>query len=256
MNNSFPYHIDYPELIPTCKQDAQAALNLLDEFKPDLQSTPKEVFLKGWFAIVFLHIAPHPDDIEEWPDNLEPFVHEAFRRMEASLITEDQVYATDAQQQGTRLINDGDTSCYVVMEVGDNTGYLTANFGEKGNIPGLTGIKAKAYSYDSAQDAAKNASMLNVDNFKIYSSSPEEDLQCSDFVPIEMKQVKDKEVILQREDGLYLYRDGVTWGDCTTKACKFLLQEDNVESQIQQVKEMYGATWKWLDYQTILDNLD
>jgi hypothetical protein len=66
---------------------------------------------------------------------------------------------------------------------------------------------------------------------------------------------EDKEVIIQREDGDFLYRDGVTWGDSTLHACKYLLEKDKVEDQIQQVKEEFGATWKWLDYQKILDSL-
>lgn len=64
--------------------------------------------------------------------------------------------------------------------------------------------------------------------------------------------IDDPEVIIQREDGLFLYRDGTTWGDSTLHACKYFLKEDKVEEQIQQVKEEFGAEWKWLDYQKIL----
>lgn len=66
---------------------------------------------------------------------------------------------------------------------------------------------------------------------------------------------EDKEVIIARPDGKFLYRDGVTWGTSVTHACKYRLIEDKVEGQIKQVQEEFGATWKWLDYQKILDSL-
>ena len=59
-------------------------------------------------------------------------------------------------------------------------------------------------------------------------------------------------VVIQTEEGLYLYRDGTTLGGSHVLACKYMLYADNVEQQIQQVKTTLGVTWKWVDYSTLI----
>lgn len=257
MNETYPYPISNPELVPSSKEDAKQAFNVLDEFRIAPQEADRETFLKGWFAMHFLELVGHPDDVSDWDERFKPFCENAWERQEAGEIEEDHIYCADAQQQGMRLKVDGNLNSYVVATIDGTKGYLSANFDPQvGNQPCLTGVSGKCYIYDSPTDAAKATRHLNLESFEVYAGKPDTDLECPAIKTIPMKELQDKEVILQREDGLYLYRDGVTWGDCTTRACKYLLYRDNVESQIQQVKDAYGATWKWLDYQKILDALD
>jgi hypothetical protein len=63
-----------------------------------------------------------------------------------------------------------------------------------------------------------------------------------------MKDLLDKEVVIQTPEGLYLYRDGKTLGECPIHACKYRLYFDNVEQQLQQIKTELGVTWKWVEY--------
>ena len=61
MNRTYPYPIHNARYIPTSEEDAQQAYqDLLDQ--SDIQSLDKQTFLRGWFALHFLGIAPHPDN--------------------------------------------------------------------------------------------------------------------------------------------------------------------------------------------------
>lgn len=64
----------------------------------------------------------------------------------------------------------------------------------------------------------------------------------------------DMEVVIAGEEGLYLYRDGRTFGPCPVLACKYLLHADRVEEQIRTVKELYGARWHWVEYSSLATN--
>ena len=111
----------------------------------------------------------------------------------------------------------------------------------------LTAIPAKAYIYESPKVATHACEHLNLDSIAIYAGSPSKQLDCkSEFIP--MKSLTDKEVVIQTEDGFYLYRDGKTLGDSLIRACKYYLYADNVEQQLQQIKTELNVTWTWIEY--------
>jgi hypothetical protein len=251
MNNNYPYPIDDARYIPSSEDDAQERYSeLLD--CTDLQALDTPAFLRGWFAIHFLGVAPHPDEPGEWDEMIRHLVDEAWRRRETDEITGHQLYCSCAQLQGLRLALDGNLRCHVQGRVGDQTGYVSAEFdSERGNVPILTGIGAKAYIYESPQKAAYACRRLDLDTIEIYSGSPDRDMDCPPVIEIPMKELPDMEVVIQTEEGLYLYRDGKTLGDSHVLACKYMLYADNVEQQIQQVKTMLDVTWTWVDYSTL-----
>jgi hypothetical protein len=253
MNTKYPYPIDNALHIPSSTDDAQKAYNLLGEFKDDLPSADTATFLDGWFAIFFLGIAPHLDDLDEWPDDIKPYGIEAMRRHEAGEINDDELYCSDSQHQGLRLQLDGNLCCYAMGVLGDQRGYVSAEFDPtKGNQPVLTGIGAKAYVYESPRKAAYACRHLKLDKVEVYAGRADTNTDCPATVIIPVKGLVDKEVVIQTQEGLFLYRDGKTLGDSHVFACKYMLYADNVEQQIQQVKTELGVTWKWVDYSTLI----
>lgn len=64
----------------------------------------------------------------------------------------------------------------------------------------------------------------------------------------------DQEVVICNEGGLYLYRNGRTFGDCPVQACKYRLHADQVEDQIRMVKELHGVEWSWVEYSSLIEN--
>ena len=253
MNEKYPYPIDNAHYIPSSLEGAQRAYDLLGEFKDDLPSADTDTFLNGWFAMQFMGIAMHPDEVDDWPDDMKPYALDAWRRHKAGEITEDQLYCSDSQHQGLRLQLDGNLRCYAVGTLGEQTGYISAmNDPEHGNQPVLTGVGQMAYLYESPRKAAYACRHLKLDKIEIYAGSPDKDLECPPMTGIPVEDLLDKEVVIQTEEGLYLYRDGKTLGDSHVLACKYMLYADNVEQQIQQVKTTLGVTWKWVDYSTLI----
>lgn len=251
MNNSYPYPIDNARYIPPSENEAQERYSELLDCN-DLQDLDTPGFLRDWFALLFLGIAPHPDESDEWDDLIRPLVDEAWRRRKNNEITDDELYCSCAASQGLRLALEGNLRCHVQGRVGEQTGYVSAQFdSERGNIPILTGIPAKAYIYESPQQAVHACRHLDLDTIEIYSGNPDRDQDCPPMIEIPMKKLPDKEVVIQTQEGLYLYRDGRTLGDSHVLACKYQLYADNVEQQLQQVKTSLGVTWKWVDYSTL-----
>ena len=253
MNEKYPYPIDNAQHIPSSLEGAQRAYDLLGEFKDDLASADTATFLDGWFAMQFMGIAKHPDEVDEWADDMKPYALDAWRRHEVGEINEDQLYCSDSQHQGLRLQQDGNLRCYAMGTLGDQIGYISAmNDPEHGNQPVLTGVGSMAYIYESPRKAAYACRHLKLDKIEIYAGSPDRDLECPPMTGIPVEVLLDKEVVIQTEEGLYLYRDGKTLGDSHVLACKYMLYGDNVEQQIQQVKTTLGVTWKWVDYSTLI----
>lgn len=253
MNEKYPYPIDDAGYIPSSSDDAQRAVNLLGEFKEDLSSADKETFLKGWFGLFFLGVVPHPDDVDDWPSELKPFATEAWRRLDSAEITEEQAYCSDSLQQGLRLQMDGNLKTYVIGSLDEHKGYVSAiNSQEHGNQPVLTGSKSLAYIYDSPADAVRACRHLELNAIEVYGGKPDQNLDCPNAISIPVKDLIDIQVVIQTEDGLFLYRDGKTLGDSPVHACKYWLYADNVEQQIQQVKTELGVTWKWLEYSKLI----
>ena len=119
-------------------------------------------------------------------------------------------------------------------------------------MPVLTGVHGMAYVYESPRKAAYACRHLKLDRIEIYAGSPDKDLDCPPMSGIPVRDLKDREVVIRNEDGLYLYRDGKTFGDSHVMACKYMLYADNVEQQIQQVKTTLGVTWEWVDYSALI----
>jgi hypothetical protein len=251
MNNNYPYPIDHARYIPSSTEEAQRSYDELLNHK-NLQSLDSSTFLRGWFALHFLSIGPHPDNASEWDDIISPFLDEAWRRRQSDEIEDGQYYCSDSQHQGLRLQKDGNIRCHVEGKSDQITGYITAHYDpERGNIPDLTGNKNLAYIYESPKKAYRACRRLNLDSFHIYAGLPDRDIQQPGVTSSQKKDLLDKTVVIQNEDNFYLFRDGRTMGDDLQFACKFQLHADNVEQQLQQVKVEYGVDWKWLDYATL-----
>ena len=63
-----------------------------------------------------------------------------------------------------------------------------------------------------------------------------------------MSDLPDIEVVIQNTEGLFLYRDGKTFGNSPLRACKYLRYEDDVEEKLQQVRTELGMVWQWIEY--------
>jgi len=69
-----------------------------------LAELPVENFVKAWCCVAYLFPGLHPDGFEDadsgWPRVLKRFATEAWRRVEAGEITEDELYQSDSQWCG------------------------------------------------------------------------------------------------------------------------------------------------------------
>ena len=251
MNRTYPYPIHNARFIPSSEEDAQQAYQkLLDH--TNLQSLGKATFLRGWFALHFLSIAPHPDNASEWDELIRPFLDEAWRRRQADEIEDGEFYCSCSQHQGLRLEKDGNLRCHVEGKSDHITGYITAQYDpELGNIPSLTGNKNLAYIYNSPKEAWTICRHLNLDEFHIYAGYPDRDKEQPPIVKTRVKDLQDKTIVIQNEKGFYLHRDGRTMGNDPQLACKYQLHADNVERQLKQVKAQHDVDWHWVDYSTL-----
>jgi hypothetical protein len=69
-----------------------------------LNQLSHETFLRAWSSVAYLFPGLHPDGFEAadsgWPRVLKRFVAEAWRRVEAGEITEEELYPSDSQWCG------------------------------------------------------------------------------------------------------------------------------------------------------------
>ena len=88
--------------IPDLTRAAAAELRIA--LVQSLETLPKPDFVRAWSSIAYLFPGLHPDGFEDadsgWPRILKRFAAEAWRRVEAGEITEDELYPCDAQWCG------------------------------------------------------------------------------------------------------------------------------------------------------------
>lgn len=246
INNDNP-PLDYPGHIPCSMQDASAAYERMASFQGDITRMNNGVFMAGWFAIHFAGVAPHPDDLEAWPPGLKRYGREARRRYEGGDMGEDAYYCVSAQQEGIRLLRDGTLRCHVVATSGGSSGYV-AGAPQQGEVNRslLTCEPAKARLFDSPKSAVNACSRFC--SYKVYPGEPQWELNGTDM---KSGNGQEKEVVIRSDHGLYLYRDGETFGPDPVRACKYLLHGDRVEKQLRQVKRETGYNWTWIDYEAL-----
>jgi hypothetical protein len=191
MNRTYPYPIDHARYIPSSTEEAQQAYDELLNHT-DLQSLDNPALLRGWFALHFLGIAPHPDNTSDWDDMIRPILNEAWRRRKASEIEDGEYYCSDSQHQGLRLKKTGSLLCHVEGKLADHSGYVSGQYdSEQGNVPILTGVGGMAYMYESPKKAWETCRHLDLDRIIIYASHPDRDMDCPPMIEIPMKEVED-----------------------------------------------------------------
>lgn len=99
-------------VIPKSREDAEWKLGLVQDLTKSwntqgefpLSRFGHAMFLGAWCSIFFLHPGLHPDgyDAEEsgWPEDLQPFAAEAWRRHDDGEFTEAMLYPCEAQAAG------------------------------------------------------------------------------------------------------------------------------------------------------------
>jgi hypothetical protein len=94
MNNS----IYIPNHLRSAGRELRLALN------QPLNQLSHQTFLRAWCVVAYLFPGLHPDGFEAgdsgWPRGLKRFAAEAWRRVEAGEITEDELYPSDSQWCG------------------------------------------------------------------------------------------------------------------------------------------------------------
>lgn len=85
-------------LIPRSVEEAEQIL--ADAVGLDLIALANEEFSRFWFALSFLHPELHPDDVDEWPEDLKPFGEEVWRRVADKLYPDDHLYPSAASRSG------------------------------------------------------------------------------------------------------------------------------------------------------------
>jgi len=94
------YEPRYPHLLPSAQVEARkrlAEIECLDGER--LATLDDDTFLRGWWALHWLHPGLHPDDVEQWQNaavRWKPLVAEAARRLETGEFTDSQYYAAEA----------------------------------------------------------------------------------------------------------------------------------------------------------------
>lgn len=92
------YTPEHPELIPSGEPQAQNRLNALLAVAP-VSGADQRTFLEGWWALAWLFPGLHPDDHEDWDEDLAqygPLAEEAFARAARGEITDSQLYPSEA----------------------------------------------------------------------------------------------------------------------------------------------------------------
>lgn len=88
--------------IPDSVEDAISELQ--STFGITLGALPKERFVRVWTALCYLNPGLHPDDFDEsdcgWPSELQPYAVEAWRRVDAGGLSDEELYPSDATWAG------------------------------------------------------------------------------------------------------------------------------------------------------------
>jgi len=151
----------YPQLIPKDEAEASERLTSLVEIGDEV-TADETSFLNGWWALFWINPGLHPDDWSEWDGEFSQYKYlaaEAFRRFEAGMITDGQLYPADATHnrlwQDQLKIADGES---IPPEKGDKVvlirnseGLYLSKTGE-GEI-GWVGERYKAFRYYRKADA-------------------------------------------------------------------------------------------------------
>lgn len=91
-------------LIPCNSQQATDRLNQVQIPRTRLKTLPKEDFLRGWNALLYLHTGLHPDESANpeggWPAHLLPLAEEAWRRVDGGELSEEEIYCSGATWAG------------------------------------------------------------------------------------------------------------------------------------------------------------
>lgn len=81
-----------------------AGCELRSGFSAQLEQLPKTDFLRAWCAVAYLFPGLHPEGYEVagsgWPRVLKRFAAEAWRRVDAVELADEELYPCDAQWSG------------------------------------------------------------------------------------------------------------------------------------------------------------
>ena len=91
-------HIHVPNSLRSAAREVRFSLSL------PLEKLPNREFVRAWCSLAYLFPALHPDGYEDddsgWPRVLRRFAAEAWRRAESEVLTEEELYPSDAQWAG------------------------------------------------------------------------------------------------------------------------------------------------------------
>ncbi len=97
------YEPCYPHLLPSDELDAKRRLAEIESLDSEqLTALDEGTFLRGWWALHWLYPGLHPDDVEEWQNDVVDAIEwrqlaaEALRRLEHGDIVDSQYYAAEA----------------------------------------------------------------------------------------------------------------------------------------------------------------
>lgn len=87
--------------IPFVPETAEEAREMIGAVPAaELSDLPHARFISVWHAAAYLYPELHPDGGQDWPENLKPFVVEAWRRAERGELPDNELYPSDAQWCG------------------------------------------------------------------------------------------------------------------------------------------------------------
>ncbi len=85
--------VSYAGQIPGSVAGATARLGfVLNHGLPKLSDYTKDEFMTFWCAVVYLNPERHPDDCDEWPEDIQKLAIEAFRRRNVGELSDDELY--------------------------------------------------------------------------------------------------------------------------------------------------------------------
>jgi hypothetical protein len=87
--------------IPFVPETADEARELVAEARSaEISTLPRDQFVAAWSSVAYLFPELHPDAVDEWPADLQPFAIEAWRRADVGELSEEELYPSDAQWCG------------------------------------------------------------------------------------------------------------------------------------------------------------
>jgi len=88
--------------IPKSNESAMRELNSTSGLP--IEVLTKAQFVRAWCALCYLNPSLHPDDFDApdsgWPENSERYAIEAWRRLEAGELADEELYPSDATWAG------------------------------------------------------------------------------------------------------------------------------------------------------------